>query len=304
MGLAKQKLGFIRHFSISVLILVIFLPTVTAQNNYQASITKGARVMRVLEYDEKKWEDCLGSNYKPEDYFYGDAAEINAKSKIAIRALYSSDWSVIDLLTTLPIISETYFPALLINYSQEELDEFPENYEIQYALYSQWTYTQEEFEIDPDLTNRMPFFNDPGDYKKWLDEFNEIITELSNPLLSQLAAEDLFFNLLLSGMGSPAPIGDYLKDLIEELDVEDANVEDNTITLQRDIEEKFDLEITYSSEGMIDHLVFKNSDGDIFYELQRSDDRWIIWTVFIGFVSFLIVAIAAIVLHRRRIKQR
>lgn len=294
---------------IALLLIVGFLVGnspifVFAQSNYEVTTSKGATVMTISAYNEKIWDDCLGNEINPGDYFEGDADKIEANSKVVIKAIYSSDWSMIDLLTTLPYISEIVLPLLLVNYTQEELGNFSENYKVRYALYSQWDFTDEDFEIEPDLNERIPYFKDPADYSNWLDEYNETITGLNNPLAPLLEEEDLLYYLMLTSIGILEPFANYLEELISGLDVDNASVNQRTIKLEREENDKFTIEVSYSSEGIASNIIFKNSEGEIFYHLTRNDDRWIAWTIFFSFIAVLVSSVAAIIIYRRRLKER
>lgn len=285
-----------------LIVMISFFPLTVlgAENNYQMILWKGTENYKIITYDKEGWEKNIGTALEPEDIFGKNSDEENAESKYTIRAIYESDWSLIDLISS-TILGNLVIPIILINYTPTELDkEFSEEYEVWYGLQSRWKYTLDEFEYEPDIeAEKHPFIKDPNDFGDILEKYNDLAQELNNTFMPELNGDDFLWYLLISHIGIPDPVEKYLDEMVEILDSKDAEVNSNTITLERSEKEDIIVEVVYTSQGIIESIKFKDTDEDIFYEIQHFNDRWVVYTI-LGIISVFIIGLTVYAFRRKK----
>ncbi|MHA1293665.1 MAG: hypothetical protein ACTSQJ_13485 [Promethearchaeota archaeon] len=293
----KIKINLLSILFLIVIFTGMSTTFVLAETNYNSALTKGTELYKVNVYDKKAWDEVIGKEKSPEDFFGDGANNIGAESKITIKSIFNTEWTFFDALIS-GLIPEEIVLFILINYTENDLNkDYTDDYKITYAFMSKWDYTTEEFGEEPDKPyDKLSMFMDPKDILKFLDNYNTLAEEINSTILVPiLKGNDILWQMIIGGFGIPSPFNTYLENLINELNCENVDVKDNTLSIERTGEDDYIVEISYNSQGIQKSIVVKDSDGEKIYEIISSNTRGFVYILLI-FIIFGTVGI--IVLYK------
>ena len=196
-------------------------------------------------------------------------------------------------------MADVIFAGLLLNFSENTLEKkFDDDYYAWYGLKGTWSFSTEEFDEEPDKgLEKMPVIRDPKDLKKALDEYNELVTGLNNPLLIPISGDDFIYNLFMGDFAVPNPIDEYLEELVDELDCKDTEAKENKLIMERTGLEDYSLELEFSEIGIVSTLTYLDSDNEVIYKITSYNTQWIPLTI-LGICGAVIAGIAVIAIVR------
>ena len=310
---SKFLLGF---WLFSVILIGLGSSVLAQDGSYHLSLSRGTMILDVMEYNEDKWDSYIGKNETPSDWFAGDSEELDSQSKITIRATDEVSYNTYDLWT-LVFMGEFSEEALgvlmadpnLYNFSEDQVNSiYDQDYSAWETLYARWNFVNEEFSEEANSSNNFQWIlKDPKDYGEFLENYNEWATEanmklqmmgLSVPVYS---SEDFLWMLLLKGLIIADPIENYGEDMIDGLEIEDAEMNGNVLNLKKVGKKEYTVKITFNAQGMQKNLKLEDSDGEIIYEISENKISEIILIV----IPFsLLAAIIGVIILALRHKQK
>ena len=312
-GIKRIFLGF---FLLGTIFLSLGVKGIAADTSYEVALNKGTEIFMVNKYNERKWEEIIDNNLKPDDWFEGDSDEIGAKSKITIRNVDEYEWDMFEVLMVmfdvmnsipddLPINNNTLI--LMAFLSEDFIDDlYSDKYQVWEALTVKWSYEIDEFNEEPDDTkNIIPIFKDPKDFKELLENYNEWATMINFTMLSLglvpyqiLDGDDFLWQLIRREIFTIArPFDTYLRAVINELDCKDVEVKEDTLIINKEGEKDYIVEIKFNDQGIRSSFIIKNADDRVIYEIINDTTENII---LIATGIALVTTIAGIVYIAKR----
>lgn len=302
---------------------LLFLTTISAglaqTTYYQLGMKKGTELFTVEIYDGDEWLASVGNSSNPSDWFGGDANITGAQSKFT-----TTGWSTPELATNETLVYMILRPEQIpflfaladYGYNETEINEyFPDTYPAWYGLQSEWYFTVDTFEEQPNSTiTQAVVIADPADYKPILDNYNAFVAEIQNissgvpPLISgqftNITADDFLWQFAFRGFTTAIPIESYLTELIDTLEPENATSVGNRLIFDRTGVTDYTVEFVYGSRGTISGVVVKNQAEVVIYSMTSSNSDWIFYTL----LSITVVAAIGLtiffILRSRKIKRK
>jgi len=116
---------------------------------------------------------------------------------------------------------------------------------------------------------------------------------LSVPIYSD---EEFFWLLILDDLIVASPVDKYLGEIVDALNINDAEVKNNNLIIDQSGSKDYKVEILFGSNGMAESYEIKTESGDIIYEISQDNAIKIVLVIIpiifiIGVVSIVIVAI-------------
>ncbi len=287
--------------------------------NYTLDLARGTTMFEVNEYDEDAWNDSVGDNVDPDDWFKGDGEEVSARSKVTVRSVSKSDWDMYDILTELFDVLDEFSDEEvkvfmgITNFTEENITgEYSNEFTIWMVIMAKWEFTKEDFEEEPDkeyLYN--PVLVDPedliyilDDYNDWAAKVNPVVMMMGLDPFPIISGDDFLWYLLMRGYPVPNPIENYLEKVIDTLEVNDTTVKSDTIIMEKVGEDDYTIEIKYGSNGMQSIIEIKDSEGEIIYQITSINaaiDPVLILLIILVSLSAVIFGIA---IWKRKSKPR
>ncbi|MFX1393231.1 MAG: hypothetical protein ACFFAH_06595 [Promethearchaeota archaeon] len=302
-------------FPILMVISINIISTGTSSvDSYQIALNRGTENYIVSQYDEDVWEENVDGELEPDDLFGGDSDTIGAKSKITIRSVDEYKWDTYEILVlifnVLDHIPDDKLLFFMKDFTEDSITTLDsEEYKVWEAISVKWDYETEEFKEDPDDSDIIiPIFKNPKDYSTILDVYNSWVKNVNFTLnLLQiepypiLNGDDFLWNLILDNkMILAQPFEKFLKKVIDTLDCKDAEVKDDQLIIIRDDIDEYTIEITYGSQGTPSNIVFKDSNGVIFYEITQDNTTLITLILSIGAIIISIIGIIYVFIKRSK----
>jgi len=303
---------------LTTLILAVILfnacsNVVAASSAYQLPLTKITKFNEVVTYDKDAWKETISTKDEPDDWFEGDADKIRAKNKVTFTKIYTKKKGASSLFFSL---FNSFIPdnvSLLLfsdpeikDLISEEIDEQYGKYEVWIVYREVWDYTIKNFKEDADHSNRRQFIlKDPEDYHDILKDYNNWVVELNETLnefnmtISKVGKKDFLWDLIVNDLIIASPFESYLHRLIEELNINNAKIRDNTIIIERKERELFTIEAKYGDQGFQSSFIVRNKNGKIIYEIQGSDSRSLVYIIS-GVTIAVIISITIVAITRRK----
>ena len=270
---------------LSILVSMMILGTLDsvkgAESSYQNPLVKGTEFYEVARYDAENWKILYNRSIRPQTFFKGETNLTGARAKVTTRVWYETDnGTTYDLFNTLLIPLEVQ--ALLhsqgdvFNYTSGIINEnYSRRYDIWWGYASRWNFTDKEFGADPDESNKdLIIFKDPRSFKYLLDDYHEWYDNHSKnlaPLLNfygyslpRLTANEFLWLMLNSSkIGIPNPVGDYLKGMINALNVHSVKVEGSTLMIERAVSghENYTAMWKYGKRGLLYSFKIRDDYG-------------------------------------------
>lgn len=316
----KKKSIILKLIIISIIIIPLTNPflisIVGANTNYTISLEKGTQILEVKKYDDKTWKNTVDITSTPSDWFGGDADKIGAKSKITLlmyggNALntYPLFFSLVIPQNILPIFSNISDFGYNFTYV---FNNYPNIYELWDYYYSYWSFTVKEFDVNPDtLYEKSYIFKFPQNFSILLNDYNDFAGILNNDANLQslghsfplLNGDDLVWQFITKRFSVGNPKSEYLTTFINTIGCKNGTIQDNTLVFQRYGEKNYSVEVTYGIEGIIDHIVVKDSEGYIFYEITSFYPKTIFYII-LGILAVFVLGIVVVLIIKKYKLQR
>ena len=297
----------------SILIILLFLlnfcsNTYAIQSDYQLNLTKLTKSNEVVKNNKDKWKDTISMEQMPNDWFRGEANKEGAKSKTLYKIFFDKKKSSSELFFSL---FEDFFPEnvseflfLDPNFTEAIEKEIDENFDTEYnvwVIYREiWKYTTKEFNEDADYSNKKLYilqnpeeYNDLlKDFNGWIDLINETLYQY-NFTIPKVSKEDFLWNLLLKDMVIASPNKQYLKKLVDKLDLaKKVEISNNELIWEKKGRKDYIVKIQFGDQGFQTLFLIEDDEGNTIYEIKGSDTRlmiFIIITVNIAVIILIIV---------------
>ena len=312
-GKERKRILF-GFFLLGTLFISLGATGIAANTTYEVALEKGTEIYIVNQYNKNKWEDTFGDDLKPDDWFEGDSDEVGAKSRITFRNVGDFKTDTFEALMTvfdvpdaipknLPLNNDTM--RLMVFFSEDFIDAlYPDKFSIWEAIAVKWNYETEEFDETPDeKVNPIPVFKNIKDLEEILENYNEwaMIININMTLLGLkpykiMDGDDFLWELILSGkLAIARPFNKYLKEIIDRLDVDDVEVKESTLIIDRRAEEDYTGEVTFNDQGIMSSFVIKNEDDRVIYEIIIDDTYDFVLVLLIGIIGVAVAAIVGII---------
>jgi len=286
-----------------------------ASSTYQLPLTKITKFNEVVTYDKDAWKETISTKDEPDDWFEGDADKIRAKNKITFTSIFSKKKGASSLFFTM---FKSFIPdnvSLLLfsdpeikDLISEEIDEQYGKYEVWMVYREVWDYTIKNFEDDADHSNRRQFIlKNPEDYHDILKDYNNWVVELNETLnefnmtIFKVSKKDFLWDLIINDLIIASPFESYLHRVIEELNINNAKIRDNTLILERNERELFTIEAKYGDQGFQSSFIVRNKNGKIIYEIKNSDSRLLVYTISSVTIAVIVSITIIAIIRRKRI---
>jgi hypothetical protein len=99
---------------------------------------------------------------------------------------------------------------------------------------------------------------------------NDTTIQAANYSLPLLNGEEFLWQLMIYGFVITDPFSNYLNQIINALDCSNASVQGNSLIFRRSGEEIFIVEITFNNLGIMDTILMKNMQNEVFYHITSS----------------------------------
>jgi len=288
-----------------------------AQNTiYEVKLTKGTTTFTVETYDEDAWITTVSNSLNPSHWFGGDANITGAQSKITIKGWSYSDFGTYNIL-------KSFFPIIIklndSGYNEITVNEaYPNTYWIWNRLQAEWQYTVENFDEKPNFTN-FPFFpivilEDPEDYKKILDDYNMLATQIRNdvnitdPLIiamfsKNITGDDFLWELARNRFAAAGPVGNYLLAVTDALETENVTVSSCSLIFNQIGLNNYTVEFVYGDQGTLTSVIVKDQADNTIYYITSTNSEWIFYMILAIAVAASIGIIVVLSLRSRKIKR-
>ena len=316
--LKKNNTRSIKFLTTLILVVMFFnicSNVFAASSTYQLPLSKLTKFNEVIKYDKDAWRETISKNDKPDDWFDGDADKSGAKSKVTFTRIYEKKKGASSLFFSL---FDSFIPenvSLLLFSDPEIVDLISEDIDEQYGKYEVWVihrvvwdYTIEEFEEDADHTNRRQYIlKNPEDYHDILKDYNDWVENLNETLnkfnmtISKVGKKDFLWDLIINDLIIASPFESYLYRLIDELNINNAKIRDNTLILERNERELFTIEAKYGDQGFQSSFIVRNKNGKTIYEIKNSDSRLLVYTISSVTIAVIVSITIIAIIRRKRI---
>ncbi|MFX1590492.1 MAG: hypothetical protein ACFFC1_20350 [Promethearchaeota archaeon] len=320
----------IKLLSISVLaiILINMLSIPVYGITYQVALKKGTEQFVIEQYNDSAWKSTVDGSLAPNEWFEGDANVTGAKSKITVKGWNYRIWEAYDAFTTIFLpkffSTEDLIPLLglleLQGYNETTINtNYTNNYRIWYGIRSVWNYTDSTFKEEPSYTEGILVLQNPLDYIKILDDYNNLASELnSNPIITgppyfynfpNLIADDFLWMLAFNGLALARPFPEYAENLINGLGCENVSFNFNVNNKQAALIfnktgiTNYTVEIYYGPRGTLSKFVVKDIADDTIYQIISRNSEWIFYTILIIIVAGITGLIGYTILRKKKLKR-
>ena len=305
-----------------IILSMITLSTISSalpDSTYSLSVRSGSQVFEVKSYDEALWKSTVNPMSDPSTLFGGEANISGAKSKLVSRDTGGND------LNTYSIFHHFLFRWFNVSYDSllkpngfdfDYINErYPEITFIWDCNFGYWKFTTNSFEHYANYTNMNPgpprkhllLLRHPSDFTRILSDYNDFATVVNNNASIQaanyslplLSGEEILWQLILYGLIVANPFSSYLSQIITALDCSNASVQGNSLIFQRSGEEIFIVEITFNHLGIMDTILMKNTQNEVFYHITSSYPQIVVYTI-LGAIGGAMVGLIGIHIYLKR----
>ena len=275
------------------ILLMISLSTISSalpDFTYSLSLRSGVQVYEVKKYDEALWKSTVNPMTNPSNLFGGEANISGAKSKLVCQDTGGND------VNTFSIFTQFFFRWFNVSY--ESLLK-PNGYDIEYidgrypydtliwdCNFGHWEFTTNSFNNYANYTNMNPGpprkhiinLQQPSEFSRILLDYNDFATIFNNDTVIKAAnyslpllnGEEFLWQLIIYGLIIADPFSSYLNQIINALDCSNASVQGNSLIFRRSGEKIFIVEITFNNLGIMDTILMKNTQNEVFYHITSS----------------------------------
>lgn len=312
----RYKVKVFLIYGIVFLNLINLPMEANAQINYNLALEKGTQTMEINHYDEQAWNITVDATLNPEDWFGGDADRVGAKSKITVLDWWANDMNTYGMFQGL-IIPKDYLPTFLAIHEYGYNHTYIANkYRDYYFIWdksfvfrsfsSNGFSNFSDFKVQNSITLRYP-----KNISKLLDNYNEFASIINNDTILQslnhtlpiLNGDDFLWHFVLERYTIGNPIINYLTTLIGMLECTEVNIQGNTLKIKRNGVQNYTAEVTYNSHGNLESFLFRNTEGDLIYEITSYYPK-ITVLIIMGIGGFSIVSIILFFLYTKKKKEK
>jgi len=282
-------------------------------NSYELKLTKGTTIFTVETYDEDAWLTTVSNSLSPSDWFGGDANITGAQSKITIKGWSYSEMNTYDVLLSInPVIIELNDSG----YDKTTINEaYPNTYLIWNRLQAEWQYTIESFDEKPSITPPFPIviLENPEDYKKILDDYNMLATQIQNDInitnpfikamFPNMTGDDLLLQLAFKKFAAAGPVGNYLIAVTDALETENVTASSCSLIFNQTGLNDYTIEFAYGDRGTLTSVIVKDQADNIIYYITSINSEWIFYMILSIAVAASIGIIVFLSLRSRKIKR-
>jgi hypothetical protein len=266
------------------LILIIISPQGKGYPNWEESQysyanQRGAQFFEIDTCDLSQWNDTIGNSSSPEDWFDGTP---NKTGNVAKRLYLNGFYYPIrtdDLFSSMFFrwFDIDYWTLHTFGYNSSYFDARYEHWIWIWELdYSQWEFTSEQLDHEPDENYYRYVILDPLDYQYLLanyDDFRQVFNndpdvQALNYSLPQVSGDQFLYYLVLEGLIVPSPVNGYLRDLIDALDCQNMTVAGSTLELKFHGNEDYIVELKFNENGILDGIEFKTAQRITFFKIS------------------------------------
>jgi hypothetical protein len=281
-------------------------------NNYELKLTKGTTIFTVETYDEDAWLTTVSNTQNPSDWFSGDANITGAQSKSTIKGWSFSEWGTYDVLFSIN-------PAIILlnnsGYNEASINEsYPNTYWIWNGLQVKWEYTVEEFDEKPDLVfDQIIILENPEDYKKILDDYNTLATQIQNdinitfPIKAMfppnITGDDFLWQLVLSKFAAAGPVENYLLAVTDALETENVTTRSCSLVFNKNGLNDYIVEFAYGDRGTLTSVLVKDQTDSTIYYITSINSEWIFYMILAIVATATVGIIVFLTLRSRKIKR-
>lgn len=314
----KLRISFLSLALFGIIICGMLSTTVSASLSYQTTLVKGTEVFTVKQYDDEAWKSIVNNSTTPSVWFEGEINITGANNKITLKGWIDTTWETFDVLTTILMpqfftFTEMMYLLILMNnfgYNETTINaNYTNSYKLTYGVRAVWNFTTSDFQEDPSYTDGILVFKNPLDFKSIIDDYNNLAVDLNGKLnfspysFPNLTADEFLWQLALNGLAVAKPQSEYLVNLIDELECENASSSGKTLIFERFGETDYTVEISYGEKGTMSSLSVKDIEGEIIFQLVSTNSEWIFYTIF----TVILISIAGItvvlILRKRKINK-
>ncbi|NVM19903.1 MAG: hypothetical protein HWN80_19540, partial [Candidatus Lokiarchaeota archaeon] len=114
-----------------------------------------------------------------------------------------------------------------------------------------------------------------------------------------LSGDDFLWHFILDRFIMVNPINIYLTEVMTVLECENVTVHENKITFMRFGEKAYNVEFTYSSQGLLDTLIVKDNNSNLIYKITSSNLKFVVYII-IGICFGAILGLIGFSFYRKR----
>lgn len=279
--------------------------------NYELKLTKGTTIFSVETYDENAWLTTVSNSLNPSHWFGGDANITGAQSKSTIKGWSYSEWGTYSVLISInPII----FNLTDYGYNEATINEaYPNTYWIWNSLQAEWQYTVENFDEKPNILDQFVILENPEDYKKFLDDYNMLATQIQNDvnitnpfikaMFSNITGDELLLQLAFNNFAAAGPVGNYLLAVTDALETENVTVSSCSLIFNQIGLNNYTIEFAYGDQGTLTSVIVKDQADNTIYYIKSINSEWIFYMILAIAVVASIGIIVVLTLRSRKIKR-
>ncbi|MFW9820005.1 MAG: hypothetical protein ACFFE5_10380, partial [Candidatus Thorarchaeota archaeon] len=291
------------------LINLILISVVHADTPYLNNLEIGTQLLQVKKYDVETWKNTVDNESTPSDWFGGDADKTGAKSKITLKVFFDLNVTANSLFSNM-VIPQNYLPIYELirdyGYGAHYIENhYPNVYEVWSYYSSFWIFTSKEFKWTAS-SKYSYIFKFPQDSSSLLNDYNNFSGIINNDTVLQslnyslpiLSGDDLVLQLITKRLAVGNPKNQYLSSFINAVGCINATIQGNSLILQRYGEKSYSVEATYKTQGFLDNIIVKDSEGYIFYKISSLYPK-VIFYILIGIISIFILGLITVVIIRK-----
>ena len=278
--------------------------------NYELNLTKGTTTFSVETYDEDAWLTTVSNSLNPSYWFGGDANITGAQSKITTKGWSYSEWGTYDVLISI-------FPIIFIlndyGYNNVTINEaYPNTYWIWNSLQVEWQYTVDNFDEEPNNIDQIVILEDPEDYKKVLDDYNMLATQIQNDInitipikaiFSNITGDELLWQLVLNRFAAAGPVENYLLAVTDALENENITVSSCSLIFNQTGLNDYTVEFSYGDRGTLTSVIVKDQADSTIYYITSINSEWIFYMILAIAIAATVGIIVFLSLRSRKIKR-
>ncbi|MBA7512664.1 hypothetical protein ES705_04672 [subsurface metagenome] len=314
---SKSRTSILSLIILSLFAIGILSTSIVASSTYQHTLAKGTEIFEITKYDNDGWENTVGNTTMPDDWFEGDSNKTGAQGKYTVKGWNYINLKTYDIILQVLFSIEQFMAFMTLSelgYNETEINNnYTNSYWLWYGLGAEWDFTDSEFnETADDSNSKIIILYHPEDYKKILDDYNDLVDTIINdpgvilPIKSQfsnITADELLWKLIFEGLAIAEPHGNYLESLITELGCENASVSGSTLIIKRYGLTNYTVEILYGDKGIMSSFTVKDISNTVIYQITSSNSEWLFYLILILASTCSVVLVAYLVIRNRRHKR-
>jgi len=306
-------------FSSLLILLMINISAFSSalpESTYSLALRSGSQVFEVKNYDENLWKSTVNPVSNPSTLFGGEANISGAKSKLVNLNTGGND------VNAYGVFHRFFFRWFNVPYNSLLR---PNGYDLEYingrypyytfiwdCKFGHWEFTTNSFKNYADYTLMNPgppnkqfiIFQHPSNFSRILLDYNDFATVVNNDTMIQAAnyslpllnGEEFLWQLIIYGLIIANPFNSYLNQIINVLDCSNASVQGNSLIFRRSGGDIFIVEITFNNLGIMDTILMKNTQNEVFYHITSSYPQDVVYVI-LGVICGAIVGLVGINLY-------